>query len=203
VIALHLWTDHRAVPQVQQREAQTDHQLQSGTPPRRRRQFRPTSGSCYMHTRARGSWLIGWHTWEFQFPMIVSCHSQRSRGKVPEDCTITHEQVVCPTKMRESMFATAQWTTLTIAQVLPQQQSFHGSAISLMQHPLFPETGIDRTINVVGGPKSRSKVVDRLPHFYADVPPVTNSIKNTPVPPTSVTSFSSSRFKKHADEERG
>ena len=79
-------------------------------------------------------------------------------------------------------------------------QSFHGTAISLMQHPAFPGAGIDR---IMGGPNARGKAVDRLPHYYTDVPSVTGSIKNTPVPPTTMTSLSSnsSRFKQHADEE--
>ena len=76
-------------------------------------------------------------------------------------------------------------------------QSFHWTAISLMQHPAFPGAGIDRNIIIVGGPNARGKAVDCLPHYYTDVPSVTSSIKNTPVPPTTMNSLSSnsSRFK--------
>ena len=74
-----------------------------------------------------------------------------------------------------------------------------------MQHSAFPGGGIDRTIHIVGGRNARRKGMDRFPRYYTDVPPVANSIKNIPVPPTSLTSLAGrkSEFKKHADEERG
>ena len=72
-----------------------------------------------------------------------------------------------------------------------------------MHHPAFPGAGIDRNIIIMGGPHTRGKAVDRLPHYYTDVPSVTGSIKNTPGPPTTMNSLSSnsSRFKQHAVEE--
>jgi len=72
-----------------------------------------------------------------------------------------------------------------------------------MEHPTFPGAVIDRNIISMGGPNTRSKAVDHLLHYYTDVLSVTGSIKNTPVPPTTMTCLSSnsSRFKQHADEE--
>ena len=46
------------------------------------------------------------------------------------------------------------------------KESFHGTGISLFQHPTYDGEGVDRSIVDVS-----SKSVDNLPHFYTDVPP--------------------------------
>jgi hypothetical protein len=81
-------------------------------------------------------------------------------------------------------------------------ESFHGTGISLFQHPHFDGEGIYRNIVIaVGSGDSHSKSVDHLPHFYTDVPHVTSSVKNQPVPATSVTSLSREGLKQHAEVE--
>ena len=82
------------------------------------------------------------------------------------------------------------------------RDSFHGTAISLHQHPTFAGEGVDRSITIVGpSGGAGSHRVDYLPHYYTDVPPVTSSIKKSSVPAASVTSLSRNTFKQHAEEE--
>lgn len=83
------------------------------------------------------------------------------------------------------------------------KQSFHGTAISLVQHPAFHGAGVDRGISILGGSNERGlKAVDRLPQYYIDVPSVNSSIKNTQVPVTNVTSLSgNSGLKQHIETE--
>ena len=98
-------------------------------------------------------------------------------------CRLYHqEQVVCPPKMRGKVFTTATVDNIDHnPSSTTAKQSFHGTAISHMQHPAFPGAGTDRSIIIHAGPNERSlKTVDCLPHYYTDVPPVTGSIKNTP-----------------------
>ena len=121
-------------------------------------------------------------------------------------CRLYHqEQVVCPPKMRGRVFMTAVVDNIDHnPSSTTAKQSFHGTAISLMQHPTFPGAGTDRSIIILGGPNERSlKIVDCLPHYYTDVSPVTGSIKNTPVPATNLISLgSNSSFKQLVEREQ-
>ena len=113
------------------------------------------------------------------------------------------EQVVCPPKMRSNVF-----TTSAIGNIdhnpssTTAKGSFHGTAISLLQHPSFTGEGVDRSIAIVGGSReASSKMVGHLPHYYTDVPPVTTNMKNISVPATSVVSLARDNFKKQTEEE--
>ena len=44
-------------------------------------------------------------------------------------------------------------------------------------------------------------MVDRLPHYYTGVPPVTTNMKNISVPATSMVSLTRDNFKEQAEEE--
>ncbi|KAJ8385469.1 hypothetical protein AAFF_G00185650 [Aldrovandia affinis] len=82
------------------------------------------------------------------------------------------------------------------------KDSFHGTAISLIQHPSYTGEGVDRSNVIVGGSgDARSKTVAPLPHYYTDVPPVTSSIKKSPVPAARVASLTRGDFKQQTDEE--
>jgi len=83
------------------------------------------------------------------------------------------------------------------------KQSFHGTAISLVQHHLFHGASVDRDIIILRGSNERGlKVVDRLPHYYTDAPSVTGSIRNTQVLDTNVTSLSGNNgLKQHVERE--
>ena len=113
------------------------------------------------------------------------------------------EQVVCSRKMRSNDITMSAVDNIdhnpssTTAKV-----SFHGTAISLLQHPSFTGEGVDRSIAIVGGSgEASSKMVGRLPHYYTDVPPVTTNMKNISVPATRVVSLARDNFKKQIEEE--
>ena len=93
------------------------------------------------------------------------------------------ERVVCPPKMRGKVFTTAAVDNIDHnPSATTSKDSFHGTAISLIQHPSYTGEGVDRSIVIVGGSgDARSKTVAPLPHYYTDVPPVTSSIKKSPV----------------------
>ena len=113
------------------------------------------------------------------------------------------EQVVCPPKMRSNVFTTSAIDNIDHnPSSTTAKGSFHGTAISLLQHPSFTGEGVDRSIAIVGGSReANSKMVGRLPHYYTDVPPVTTNVKNIAVPATSVVSLARDNFKEQTEEE--
>ena len=83
------------------------------------------------------------------------------------------EQVVCSSNMRSNVFTTSAIDNIDHnPSSTTAKWSFHGTAISLLQHPSFTGGGVDRSS---GSREASSKMVDRLPHYYADVPPVTTN----------------------------
>ena len=166
----------------------------------------PTYIGLMLHAHTRKRELIdrlAHKGFSISYDRVLSLSAQLENNV---SCLYHQEQVVCLPKMRGGIVTTAAVDNIDHnPSSTTATQSSHGTAISLMQNPAFSGAEIDRTINTVGGTKAKGKVVDRLPHYYTYVPPITNSIKNTPVPPTSVTTLCnrSSGFEKHADEERG
>ena len=93
------------------------------------------------------------------------------------------------------------WTTLTTTQVPPQpKKSFHGTGISLLQHPTCADEGVARSIALTGR-DTGSKTVEPLPEYYTDVRPVASSVKGSTVPATSVTSLRRHNFEQHIEDE--
>ena len=85
------------------------------------------------------------------------------------------EAVVCPSKLHKGLFTTAAVDNIdhnpssTI-----YQDSFHGTAISLVQHPTSEVKGDERNIDTFYASQCiSSKKVPQLPSCYCDVPPVT------------------------------
>ena len=113
------------------------------------------------------------------------------------------EQVLCPPKIRSNVFTTSAIDNIDHnPSSTTAKGSFHGTAISLLQHPSFNGKGVDRSIAIVGGSReASSKMVGRLPHYYIDVPPVTTNMKNISVPATSVVSLARDNFKEQTEEE--
>lgn len=77
------------------------------------------------------------------------------------------------------------------------KDSFHGTGISLLQHPTSADDGVHNS-TVIMGCNAGSKTVGCLPHFYVDVPPITSQ---SAVPATSVISLKRNDYKKHAEGE--
>ena len=77
--------------------------------------------------------------------------------------------------------------------------SFHGTGISLLQHPVSADEGVQNATVITGNAGSRS--VGNLPHFYTDVPPIACSVKQSPVPATSVISLKRDDYKELTGKE--
>jgi len=101
------------------------------------------------------------------------------------------EQIVCPPRLHGSVFTTAAVDSIDHnPSSTTSKESFHGTDISLLQHPTFDGEGRDRSIVLVGESHDIScKSVDHLPHFYTDVPPVTETVKNLTISATIIASL--------------
>ena len=104
------------------------------------------------------------------------------------------EQVVCPPVLKGSVFTTAAVDNLDHKpSATTASDSFHETGISLLQHPVSADEGVQNTIVIIGNAGSRS--VGNPPHFYTDVPRIACSVKQSPVPVTSVTSLKRDDYK--------
>ena len=120
-------------------------------------------------------------------------------------CELFHrENVVCPLSLHGRVFTTAAVDNIDHNPgSTTSKEPFHGTGISLFQHPTFEGEGVDR--NIVLAEESENggcRSVMSLPSFYTNVLPVTTSIKYSSAPATTVNSLLRSGFKKHADQER-
>lgn len=80
------------------------------------------------------------------------------------------------------------------------KDSFHGTGISLLQHPNSADEGV-YSGTVILGSNAGLRTVGRLPHFYTDVPPITSSVKQSAVPATSLISLKQNDYQKHTEGE--
>ena len=92
------------------------------------------------------------------------------------------EKTVCPPKLKGNLFTTAAIDNIDHnPSSTTAQDSFHGTGISLFQHPRRGASGVERT-TMTALDNSHKRSLDKLPQSYTDVPPVTLS-KKDPVPP--------------------
>lgn len=94
------------------------------------------------------------------------------------------EKTVCPSKLKRKLFTTGAIDNLDHnPSSTTAHDSFHGTGISLFQHPRCEASGEERTTMTTSDNSHISKrVFDSLPPSYTDVPPVTLA-KKDPVPP--------------------
>jgi len=111
------------------------------------------------------------------------------------------EQVVCPPTLRGCVFTTAAVDNIDHnPSSTTVKDSFHGTGISLLQHPICADGGVERGIVITGGlPVSRT--VDHLPKYYTEVPPIASTVKGSTVQATSVTSLKRDSFAEHTEKE--
>ena len=89
------------------------------------------------------------------------------------------EKTVCPPKLKGKLFTTAAIDNIDHnPSSTTAQDSFHGTGISIFQHPRCGESRVDRRVNFNN---SYIKVWKNC-QSYSDIPPVTLS-KKDPVPP--------------------
>lgn len=95
--------------------------------------------------------------------------------------------VVCPSKLRDGIFTTAAVDNIDHnPSSTSSHDSFHGTAISLVQHPTTEKPGTDRATDVFDpGKSSTSKKIASLPSYYTEVPPLTLPSSDIVVPNTS------------------
>ena len=95
--------------------------------------------------------------------------------------------VVCPSKLRDGIFTTAAVDNIDHnPSSTSAHDSFHGTAISLVQHPTTEKPGTDRATDVFNpGKSSTSKKIASLPSYYTEVPPLTLPSSDIVVPNTS------------------
>ena len=90
------------------------------------------------------------------------------------------EFVVCPPKMRGDGFTTAAVDRIDHnPSSTTSNESFHGTGISLFQHPAFAGQGVDCSIVIVGSAVYQ-KTVGQSPSYYTEVPPVVSSTAKGP-----------------------
>ena len=113
-------------------------------------------------------------------------------------CQLYHiEQVVCPPTLRSNVFTTAAVDNIDHnPSATTAKNSFHGTGISLLQHPTCADEGVARSIALTGR-DTGSKTVEPLPEYSTDVRPVASSVKGSTVPATSVTSLRRHNFEQH------
>ncbi len=92
------------------------------------------------------------------------------------------DNVVCPSKLRGDVFTSAAIDNIDHNPSSPTaHDSFHGTGISLIQHPDHDSQGRDRGVIVIRG-SSDVKTVGYLPSYYTDVQPVVTPNNNPPIP---------------------
>ena len=92
------------------------------------------------------------------------------------------EQVVCPPNLKLNLFTTSAVDNIDVNPgSTTAKDSFHGTGISLFQHPRQPDDGTDRGRIILGG-AAGTKKLGALPNYYTNVPPVQTSVKGSPVP---------------------
>ena len=92
------------------------------------------------------------------------------------------ENVVCPPKLRGDVFTSAAIDNIDHRpSSTTAHDSFHGTGISLLQHPDCDSQGTYRGVVIIRSP-SNVKAVGHLPSYYTDVQPVTSPNKKPPVP---------------------
>jgi len=111
------------------------------------------------------------------------------------------EQSVCPPMLKGNIFTTAAVDNLDHnPSATTAKDSFHGTGISLLQHPNSANEGLHSGTIIIQS-NAGSKTVGCLPDFYTDVPPITFSVKQSEIPNTSVISLKRNAYKKHAEDE--
>ena len=109
----------------------------------------------------------------------------RTSSTILLNCRYDREGVVCPSKLRRGLFTTSAVdnsdhnTSSTTSQT-----SFHGTAISLVQHPTADNLGTLRAMDTFDPTASTTtKTIAHLPSSYAEVAPMTKPKGDLYAPP--------------------
>ena len=101
--------------------------------------------------------------------------------------------MVCPSKLRRELFTTAAVDNIDHnTSSTSSQSSFHGTAISLVQHPSDTESGTTRAVDTSDPKKCSSKTIIEIPACYRDVAPMALPNKELTAPSLGQRSLESS-----------
>lgn len=95
------------------------------------------------------------------------------------------EKAVCPPQLKGGLFTTGAVDNIDHnPSSTSTHDSFHGTGISLFQHPDDTFTGVQRPVPAVPGDtqKCPKRKVAQLPDAYINVPPITPLRQTPPVP---------------------
>ncbi|CAB4019732.1 Hypothetical predicted protein, partial [Paramuricea clavata] len=99
----------------------------------------------------------------------------RTRGRLYKKIEYEREGVVCPSQLRKGLFTTSAVdnidhnTSSTTSQTL-----FHGTAISLVQHPTTNNQGTPRATDTFDPTAlTTTKTIAHLPSSYTEIAPMT------------------------------
>ena len=97
------------------------------------------------------------------------------------------DKVVCPPKLRGNLFTTAAVDNIDHnSSSTTAKSNFHGTGISLFQHPTHENPGVDRKIEHLD---TESKTISPLPDCYSEVLPAMLPSKPPPVPALAVSTL--------------
>ena len=99
----------------------------------------------------------------------------------------TMDKVVCPPKLRGNLFTTAAVDNIDHnSSSTTAKSNFHGTGISLFQHPTHENPGVDRKIEHLD---TESKTISPLPDCYSEVLSAMLPSKPPPVPALAVSTL--------------
>ncbi len=96
-------------------------------------------------------------------------------------CQYVDDGVVCPPALRTKLFTTSAVDNIDLnPSSTTAKTSFHGTSISVLQHPRPYHAGEQREAPMIKDDTSKVKRVPELPGSFTNVPPV--HIANNPTP---------------------
>lgn len=106
--------------------------------------------------------------------------------------------------MRGSVFTTAAVDNIDHnPSSTTAKESFHGTAISLFQHPSFTGVGVSRSLVIAGGSEKGcdKKIVINFPYHFTNIPIVTSTITNLTIPPADLLTLCREDITEHIKNE--
>lgn len=93
------------------------------------------------------------------------------------------DKVVCPLSLRQGLFTTAAIDNIDHnPSSTSATDSFHGTGISLFQHPSHQNQGLDRREHCILERSSTNKKLLELPQYYTNVHPLVAPKKEVTIP---------------------
>lgn len=93
------------------------------------------------------------------------------------------EKAVCPPELKGGLFTTAAVDNIDHnPSSTSSHDAFHGTALSLFQHPDKDSSGVVRAVDFTYDDTATKGMIAQLPETYTSVPPVTLVRQDPPLP---------------------